>query len=163
MKLAATVLMAMFMLIIGSIIYLLFSVSFVKGLSDDKKKQRLYLALCLSVPFFIATLNYQGFCFKKMRFLNEQDIYMAIENSKYKKQSNECYGAYVFSTKKVYGCFEKHPENGYQYDTGDKFLNFLGKALGLAYARIQVREENKEEYHHFLLMDNCGNFHNRDW
>lgn len=98
-----------------------------------------------------------------MRFLNEQDIYEILDNSKYKKQSNECYGTYIFETEKVYGCFEKHPENGYLYDSSDKFFNFLSKTLGFAYARIQIREENKKGYHYFLLMDNCGNLYNSEF
>ena len=66
------------MLIIGYLIYLLFFVLIVKSLYKNKKKQRLYSMLFAILPFFIATLNYQGFCFKKMRFLNEQDIYAIL-------------------------------------------------------------------------------------
>lgn len=153
----------LFMLIIGAFIYLLFSFFISKGLTENKRRQLLYFALFLLFPLLIGMLNYYGFCFKKMRFLNEQDIYVVLNNSKYKKQSNECYGAYIFSTEKVYGCFEKHPENGYLYDTGDKFFNFLSKTLGFAYARIQVREENKKGYRYFLLMDNCGNLYNSEF
>lgn len=152
-----------FMVIIGILVYLLLSISTIKILFKNKKIKLLYSVLFLLLPFSIATLNYYGFCFKKMRFLNEQDIYAILDNSKYKKQSNECYGAYIFSTEKVYGCFEKHPENGYLYDSGDKFFNFLSKTLGFAYARIQVREENKKMYHYFLLMDNCGNIYNSEF
>ena len=158
---------AFFVSIIGGVIYLLLAFLISEELAKSKRRQLLYFALFISFPLLIGTLNYYGFCFKKMRFLNEQDIYAILDNSKYKKQSNECYGVYIFSTEKIYGCFEKHPENGYQYDTGDKFFNFLSKTLGFAYARIQVREENKEGYkkgyRHFLLMDNCGNFYDSDF
>ena len=160
---AVGMMIVVFMLIVGGLIYLIISALICVGLSKNKKTRLLYFALFLSLPLLVATLNYYGFCFKKMRFLNEQDIYAILDNSKYKKQSNECYGAYIFSTEKVYGCFEKHPENGYLYDTGDKFLNFLSKTLGFAYARIQVREENKKMYHYFLLMDNCGNLYHSEF
>ena len=148
---AVGMLMVIGMLIIGSLIYFLFSVSFVKGLSDDKKKQRLYLALCLSVPFFIATLNYQGFCFMKMRFLNEEDIYEALNCSEYRnckstEKLNTCYGAYVFASKKIYGNFEKDLDGIHMYDNG-----FLSRILGLSYARIQGVKSN-----HPVIITNCG-------
>ena len=157
---AVGMLMVIGMLIIGSLIYFLFSVSFVKGLSDDKKKQRLYLALCLSVPFFIATLNYQGFCFKKMRFLNEQDIYTAIDNSEYRnckntEKLNICYGAYVISDKKFYGYFKTDIEGDHLYSN---FWTHLERVLGQRYAHIQIQKSNQ-----FLIISNCGNILHRDF
>ena len=146
---AVGMLMVIGMLIIGSLIYFLFSVSFVKGLSDDKKKQRLYLALCLSVPFFIATLNYQGFCFKKMRFLNEQDIYRIVKETGYRTQSNECYGAYVFVRKKMYGNFKTDLENAHLYESFDTFVK---KILGWRYAMVQTKRG-------IFIMENCGNLY----
>ena len=137
------------MLIIGYLIYLLFFVLIVKSLYKNKKKQRLYSMLFAILPFFIATLNYQGFCFKKMRFLNEQDIYRIVKETGYRTQSNECYGAYVFVRKKMYGNFKTDLENAHLYESFDTFVK---KILGWRYAMVQTKRG-------IFIMENCGNLY----
>ena len=156
-------LIMMIYLLMAALLYLIFVVFIYRCFRNKKKAQLLCLILLICLPISIATLNYYGFCFKKMKFLNEHDIYAILDNSEYKAESNECYGVYIFATEKVYGCFEKDPESGYLYDTGDKFFNFVPKILGFAYARVQVREENEKITHHFLLMDNCGNLYHSEF
>ena len=146
---AVGMMIVVFMLIVGGLIYLIISALICVGLSKNKKTRLSYFALFLALPLLVATLNYYGFCFKKMRFLNEQDIYMAINNSEYREQSNDCYGAYVFSSKKTYGHFEKDIDGGYLYDEG-----FLARILGVSYAKIQIQGSNRP-----YIMTNCGSIH----
>ncbi|SUO98607.1 hypothetical protein [Suttonella indologenes] len=139
----------LFMLIIGAFIYLLFSFFISKGLTENKRRQLLYFALFLLFPLLIGMLNYYGFCFKKMRFLNEQDIYTILDNSKYKEQSNDYYGAYIFTREKMYGNFETDLEGGHLYEDWGTFLE---KILGWRYARVQTKRSS-------FIMTNCGNLY----
>lgn len=139
----------LFMLIIGAFIYLLFSFFISKGLTENKRRQLLYFALFLLFPLLIGMLNYYGFCFKKMRFLNEQDIYTILDNSKYKEQSNDYYGAYIFTREKMYGNFKTDLEGGHLYEDWGTFLE---KILGWRYARVQTKRSS-------FIMTNCGNLY----
>ena len=150
---AVGMMIVVFMLIVGGLIYLIISSLVCVGLYKNKKIRLLYFALFLALPLFIATLNYYGFCFKKMRFLNEQDIYAILDNSKYKKQSNECYGAYIFSSKNTYGNFEKDIDGLYWYDGGG-----LIRILGMSYARIQISKLDRS-----YIMTNCGNIYRSEF
>ena len=143
---AVGMMIVVFMLIIGGLIYLVISALICVGLSKNKKTRLLYFALFLALPLLVATLNYYGFCFKKMRFLNEQDIYAVLNNSEYKQETNDCYGAYIFSSKKIYGNFETDIDGIYMYDNGS-----LSRILGLSYAGIQGAKSN-----HPIIITNCG-------
>ncbi|MBQ9259441.1 MAG: hypothetical protein IJ187_06280 [Neisseriaceae bacterium] len=143
---AVGMMIVVFMLMVGGLIYLLLSAFISKGLSKNKKIRLLYFALFLTLPFLVAILNYQGFCFKKMRFLNEQDIYESLNSSEYKRESNDCYGAYIFSSKTIYGNFETDIDGIHMYDNG-----LLSRILGLSYARIQGVKSN-----HPIIITNCG-------
>ncbi|MBR7060086.1 MAG: hypothetical protein IKI22_05740 [Neisseriaceae bacterium] len=138
-----------FEIIVGGIIYLLFSFITSKGLSKNKKAQLLYFSLLTILPLLIATLNYQGFCFKKMRFLNEQDIYTILDNSKYKEQSNDCYGAYIFTREKMYGNFKTDIDGGHLYENFDTFIE---KIMGWRYAMVHTKQRT-------FIMTNCGNLY----
>lgn len=150
---AVSMMIVVFMLIIGGLIYLTVSALICVGISKNKKNRLLYFSLFLSLPLLVATLNYYGFCFKKICFLNEQDIYAILDNSKYKKQSNKCYGAYIFSSKNTYGNFEKDIDGLYLYDGGG-----LIRILGMSYARIQISKLDRS-----YIMTNCGNIYRSEF
>ena len=157
---AVGMMIVVFMLIIGSLIYLIISALICVSLSKNKKTRLLYFALFLSLPLLVATLNYYGFCFKKMRFLNEQDIYTAIDNSEYRnckntEKLNICYGTYVISDKKFYGYFKTDIEGDHLYSN---FWTHLERVLGQRYAHIQIQKSNQ-----FLIISNCGNILHRDF
>ena len=157
---AVGMMIVIFMLIVGGLIYLIVSALICVGLSKNKKTRLLYFSLFLALPLLVATLNYYGFCFKKMRFLNEQDIYTAINNSEYKncknnKKLNDCYGAYIILNKKFYGYFETDLEGDHLYRN---FWTDLERIFGWRYAHIQIKNGNQS-----LIMSNCGNINRRDF
>lgn len=146
---AVGMMIVVFMLILGGLIYLIISALICVGLSKNKKTRLSYFALFLTLPLLVATLNYYGFCFKKMRFLNEQDIYTVINNSEYKEPSNDCYGAYIFTREKMYGNFKTDLEGTHLYESWGTFLE---KTLGWRYARVQTKRSS-------FIMTNCGNLY----
>ncbi|MBR7002675.1 MAG: hypothetical protein IKI11_08460, partial [Neisseriaceae bacterium] len=87
--------------------------------------------------------------FKKMRFLNEQDIYTILDNSKYKEQSNDCYGAYIFTREKMYGNFKTDIDGGHLYENFDTFIE---KIMGWRYAMVHTKQRT-------FIMTNCGNLY----
>lgn len=152
---AVGMMIVVFMLIIGGLIYLIISALICVGLSKNKKTRLLYFALFLALPLLVATLNYYGFCFKKMRFLNEQDIYAILNNSEYKEPSNDCYGAYVFARKKMYGNFDigAPGERGYLHTNS---WIILERILGVRYAMVQTGYTS-------LIISNCGSFYHNEF